>query len=407
MTLWQEITWNIARAGGMSAYILLTLAVVLGLALSAQIQSASKWPRLVNNELHTFLTLLALVFTCIHMLAVWIDPFTHFGLNEILIPLASSYRPVWMALGIVAFYLGIAIGISTWIRPIIGYQWWRRLHVLTLLIFALVTVHGLATGTDTTQWWTLGIYIVSVLLVGGLLIKRLVVPTTARGRSHPVLAVATAGVLVLGCVWALLGPLQAGWGAIAGTKAVAAASSGSSTTSSARSPSQQPSAQGEQSTQGRDPFASPFSASFQGQMTQSNTGAGGMQTVHMDTTLSNGAQGNMAIVLQGQPQNDSGLLSITATQVTLGQAANTPLYQGQIVTLRGERRWEMVALLTKTGRSSNAQQIQVQIEMHITASGQTSGYVQGTPVSGNTSSSNTPTAPNIPGGDQEDSGVRK
>jgi predicted ferric reductase len=250
MSLWQEVTWDIARAGGMSAYILLTLAVALGLALSAQIQSPSKWPRLVNNELHNFLTLLALVFTCIHILAVWLDPFTHFGLNEVLIPLASYYRPVWMSLGIVAFYLGIAIGISTWIRPIIGYQWWRRLHVLTLLIFALVTVHGIATGSDTTQWWALGIYIVSVVLVGGLLIRRLVVPTTVHGRSHPVLAVATAGVLVLGGIWALLGPLQAGWGAIAGTKDVAAASSAQST-------SQQPSAQGEQSTQSGDPFASP------------------------------------------------------------------------------------------------------------------------------------------------------
>jgi len=388
MTLWQEVTWDVARAGGMSAYILLTLAVALGLALSAQIQSPSKWPRLVNNELHNFLTLLALVFTCIHILAVWLDPFTHFGLNEILIPLASYYRPVWMSLGIVAFYLGIAIGISTLIRPLIGYQWWRRLHVLTLLIFALVTVHGIATGTDTTQWWALGIYIVSVALVGGLLIRRLAVPATARGRSHPVLAFATAGVLILGCIWTLLGPLQAGWGAIAGTKAVAAASSGSSTASS----TQQPSAQGQQSS---DPFASPFSASFQGQMTQSNAGTDGMQTVRMDTTLSNGAQGNMAIVLQGQPQNDDGALNITATQITLGQTANTPLYQGQIVTMRGERRWEMVALLTKTGSSSNAQQIQVQIEMHMTNSGQVSGFVRGTPVSGNTrGSSNSPNVPN-------------
>jgi hypothetical protein len=113
MSLWQEVTWDIARAGGMTAYVLLTLAVALGLTLSTQLQSPSKWPRLVNNELHNFLTLLALIFTCIHILAVWVDPFTHFGLNEILIPLASYYRPVWMALGIVAFYLGLAIGIST------------------------------------------------------------------------------------------------------------------------------------------------------------------------------------------------------------------------------------------------------------------------------------------------------
>jgi predicted ferric reductase len=171
-TIWQSVTWDIARAGGFTAYILLTLAVVEGLALSTQIQSPNRWPRLINSELHNFLTLLSTIFLVVHVLAVWIDPFTHFGLNEILIPLASSYRPFWMALGIVGLYLGIAIGISTWLRPHIGYKWWRRLHVLTLGIFALATVHGIGTGSDTQTPWALGIYLVSLVLVGSLLCRR-------------------------------------------------------------------------------------------------------------------------------------------------------------------------------------------------------------------------------------------
>ncbi len=172
-TIWQSVAWDVARAGGFTAYILLTLAVVVGLALSTQIQSPSRWPRLLNSELHNFLTLLSTIFLVVHVLAVWIDPFTHFGLKEILIPLASSYRPVWMALGIVGLYLGIAIGISTWLRPHIGYKLWRRLHVLTLGIFALATIHGIGTGSDTQTPWALGIYLVSIVLVGSLLCRRL------------------------------------------------------------------------------------------------------------------------------------------------------------------------------------------------------------------------------------------
>src|SRR5215472_44680 len=171
-TIWQTVTWDIARAGGFTAYVLLTLAVVVGLALSTHLQSPSRWPRLLNNELHNFLTLLSTIFLLVHVLAVWIDPFTHFGWNEIFIPLASHYRPEWMALGIVALYLGIAIGISTLLRPHIGYNWWRRLHVLTLGIFALATIHGIATGSDTQTWWALGIYLVSIVLVGSLLCRR-------------------------------------------------------------------------------------------------------------------------------------------------------------------------------------------------------------------------------------------
>jgi predicted ferric reductase len=77
-----------------------------------------------------------------------------------------------MALGIVALYLGIAIGISTLLRKHIGYKWWRRLHVLTLVIFALATIHGLGTGSDTQTPWALSIYLVSIAVVGALLCKR-------------------------------------------------------------------------------------------------------------------------------------------------------------------------------------------------------------------------------------------
>ena len=172
-TIWQDVTWDVARAGGFTAYILLTLSVVVGLALSTQLQSSSRWPRLINNELHNFLSLLGTVFLGIHILAAWIDPFTNFGWNEIFIPFVSHYRPTWMAFGIVGLYLGIAIGISTWLRPRIGYVWWRRLHVLTLGIFALATIHGIGTGSDTQTWWALGIYLVSIASVGLLLCRRL------------------------------------------------------------------------------------------------------------------------------------------------------------------------------------------------------------------------------------------
>jgi predicted ferric reductase len=186
-TIWQSVSWDMARAGGFTTYVLLTLAVAVGLALSTQLQSPSRWPRLLNSELHNFLTLLSTIFLGVHVLAAWVDPFTHFGWNEVLIPLASHYRPEWMALGIVALYLGIAIGISTWLRPHIGYTWWRRLHVLTLGIFILATIHGIGSGSDTQTWWALGIYLVSIVLVGSLLCRRVL---SAKGKrkhapAHP------------------------------------------------------------------------------------------------------------------------------------------------------------------------------------------------------------------------------
>ncbi len=183
--IWQTITWDVARAGGFTAYILLTLAVAVGLALSTQLQSPRRWPRLLNSELHNFLTLLSTIFVGVHVLAVWIDPFTHFGWSAVFIPFVSSYRTVWMALGIVALYLGIAIGISTWLRPRIGYTWWRRLHILTLGVYALATAHWIGTGSDTQTWWALAIYVISGLLVGSLLCWRLLTATGKRKKHTP------------------------------------------------------------------------------------------------------------------------------------------------------------------------------------------------------------------------------
>src|SRR5260370_1980867 len=214
MSVWQAVTWDVARAGGFTAFGLLTLSVAIGLALTLHWQS-SRWPRLINSELHNVVTLPVLIFTGVHVVAVWIAPFTNFGWNEVFIPFVSHYRPLWMAFGIVALYLGIAIGISTWLRPYIGYKWWRRLHVLTLLLYALVVVHGITTGSDTATWWGIAIYLLSVILVGILLWNRLMKPVNAQSRAHPILAIVVVIAIEVGVFLTLIGPLQPGWNAVA------------------------------------------------------------------------------------------------------------------------------------------------------------------------------------------------
>jgi hypothetical protein len=371
MSVWGTVTWDVARAGGFTAYILVTLAVALGLALTLHWQSPHRWPRLINTELHNFLTLLSLVFTGVHVLAVWLDPFTRFGWNEIFIPLASHYRPLWMALGIVALYLGIAIGISTWLRPLIGYRWWRRLHTMTLLAFALVTVHGIATGSDTRTWWGVAIYASSVLLVGVLLWRRLSAPATAQSRAHPVLA-AGVGLLVLaGAIWTALGPLQPGWNAIANS------GHGSGARIALATSPQSPAA-------ASPAFTSPFTAALQGTLTQTGPDANGNVTLQLDTTLSQGAQGTLQVVLQGQMLggDDGGArLNITASQVTLSASTGDPRYTGSLTSISGGRRWHMGALLTGAGASGS--QVQVQMDLQIDSAGQVNGTVAGTPTAGN------------------------
>ena len=187
VSAWSTLTWDTARAGGFAAYALLSLAVIAGLVLRNRWQS-DRWPRLITTELHGFLSLLGLVFVTIHVLAVAVDPFTHFGLREVLLPFVSHYRPLWMGLGIVALYLLLAVWVSTRLRTRIGYRLWRQIHLLAFLVFAASTVHGIGTGSDTKTTWGLAIYLVAALAVGALSIRRLLVPVGRDERRRPVAA---------------------------------------------------------------------------------------------------------------------------------------------------------------------------------------------------------------------------
>jgi predicted ferric reductase len=206
MTGWSQITWTAARAGGMTAYVLVTLGVALGLALSLRWQRPA-WPRLITNELHRFVTLLSLVFITVHIAAVWVDPYLNFGWTDVFIPLAGHYRPIWTALGIVALYLVLAVWITTQLRSYIGYAWWRRLHGLAFAVYALSTIHGITAGSDTRTPWAVAIYCLALLVVGGLLQLRLLTPIGAHGRTHPNLAAGALVCTLCGLVWALAMPL--------------------------------------------------------------------------------------------------------------------------------------------------------------------------------------------------------
>ncbi len=357
MSLWEAITWNTARAGGFTAYLLVTISVLLGLALSMRWQ-VRWWPRLISYELHVWITNLSFVFLGVHIFASWIDPFTRFGLNELLLPFASHYRPLWMALGIVAMYLSLAVALSLFIRRQIGYTWWLRLHELSFVVWALATVHGLATGSDTRTLWGIELYIVSAVLVCGLLCVRLLQPVTPGGKIHPVWAAITAASLAVAIIWTAAGPLRPGWNDIAnngngsgGVVQAAGSSTGTATpTANATSAA---------------PFSQPFTASLQGSMSHQTDANTGQPILRLDLTLGGAQQGVLQIELWEQDASDNGGIGgggnghVTETKVTLGVDAATPLYQGQVSTLNGGY---MVAQLDPTQPGSPSLQLTINVQ---------------------------------------------
>ena len=207
-----SITWDVARVGGLMAYALTTASVLIGILLSLKWRNET-WPRFVTNELHRFVTLVGLVFVGVHTLAVALDPFIGFTPLEVIVPFAAHYRPLYVALGIVAAYVAIAVYLSERLRSRIGYDWWRRFHFLAFAVFVLATVHGLGTGSDSRAPWAIALYAGSGILVLGLLALRML-PSRA-GDGHPVVAAVVVLLAVEMVLWAATGPLRTGWNEVA------------------------------------------------------------------------------------------------------------------------------------------------------------------------------------------------
>ena len=362
MSSWNAITWDTARAGGLVAYVLVTAAVAVGLVLRNRWQS-SRWPRLVTNELHGYLSLLALVFIVIHVVAVAIDPFTHFGLAAVLVPFASHYRPVWMSLGIVALYLLLAVWVSSRLRRRIGHRLWRQIHVLAFAVYAAATVHGLGTGSDTRTLWAAALYATSVGLVGTLLAVRLLAPAGRDARPRPLAAGAAAVAVLAVAAWSLGGPFAPGWSARAGgrTASVAVARPIASVRRARPVAASLPSAV----------VHPPFTARYTGRLTVGQVNEQGRLTVRIDGALSGPTRDHLEILIHGIPLENGGV-AMEQSRVRMGAA--TALYRGEITSLDGTR---LVAALR-----SPDQRLRVDLTLSIGRDGSVVGKVRGTAAPG-------------------------
>ena len=189
--------WYTTRATGLIALILITFSVVLGLLTSVRF-ARPNWPRLVTVGLHRNMSLLVLVFTGLHILTTVTDSYAHINLLAIVVPFASSYRPIWLGLGAVAFDLLIAVTITSLLRVHVGHRLWRLVHWLAYVCWPAAITHSLGTGTDTPQRWVLAITACCVTAVVAAAAWRLAAGWRERAGTRIALAGVVAVALVAG-----------------------------------------------------------------------------------------------------------------------------------------------------------------------------------------------------------------
>jgi hypothetical protein len=188
------ITWNIIRAAGIGAYLMLWASVTWGLISTTSV-FRFKTSKATTVALHQAFSTSGIILLATHIYFLLKDTFLPFTWLDVLIPLRTTYRPVGVALGIGAMFLMMLGVLSTsWGRKIIGTKWWRRTHSLAVPAFALALVHGLLAGSDTKRpemWW-MYVATASVLLflllvrafTAGERPQRKVQPEGAAGRTR-------------------------------------------------------------------------------------------------------------------------------------------------------------------------------------------------------------------------------
>ena len=152
MLLASTTAWYAARAGGMVAFALLSVGVLLGLGLSGRAR-LKDWPRFALEDVHRFVGLLAGTFVAVHVLVLLLQGFVPFSVTDLVIPFAASFKPIPTALGVVSMELMVALALTNRYRRQLPYRFWRRAHYANFAVWLFALVHGIASGTDTGTVW--------------------------------------------------------------------------------------------------------------------------------------------------------------------------------------------------------------------------------------------------------------
>jgi ferredoxin-NADP reductase len=182
-----HIWWYVTRASSIIAWVLLTGSVVLGILLSTRVMRKIDNPAWLQ-DLHRYISGLALIFVGLHMVSLMLDDFVHFSLAELLIPGATAgssvssvqAKTLAVTLGVLAFYLMAAVQVTSWFMNKLPRRFWKGVHYSAYAALVLVTFHAAFTGTDVSQLWYKTLSIVLIAAAAGAILVRVIVGKKTR-----------------------------------------------------------------------------------------------------------------------------------------------------------------------------------------------------------------------------------
>ena len=144
------VFWILSRAAGITAMVLASVSVGLGLTMRSKLIKRGAPDR---RTLHEILALSTMVAIAVHGLALLGDTYFDFTPLNLAVPLLAPYRNVYTSIGIVAGWGMAVLGLSYYARKWVGQSRWRAAHRFTAGAWLLALVHTFTVGTDAGRAW--------------------------------------------------------------------------------------------------------------------------------------------------------------------------------------------------------------------------------------------------------------
>jgi len=153
--------WYLSRATALVSLSILWISMALGISITNKM--ARLWPGApAAFAIHEYASLLGLAFAIFHALVLLGDHYISFTVAQIFMPFSTvGYRPLWVGIGQIGFYIWVLVALSFYVRQSIGQKIWRLVHYLSFAMYMMGLVHGLFSGTDTNAVWAQWYYWIS------------------------------------------------------------------------------------------------------------------------------------------------------------------------------------------------------------------------------------------------------
>jgi predicted ferric reductase len=178
-----QLWWYVTRASGIVAYLLLWFSMVLGLGVTSK-SFDLLLDRIFTYDFHQFISLLSIAFIVAHVAVLLFDRYLPYSIWQVIIPFISPYRPFWVGIGVIGFYVILLVTVTFYLRKRIGMRAFRLIHVLSLVGYLGATLHGVYSGTDSPLPAVQFLYEGSALVVLFLTIFWLVLLALRKQEAH-------------------------------------------------------------------------------------------------------------------------------------------------------------------------------------------------------------------------------